>query len=184
MILIGSGYFLMMGGAAILTVSAYRQAKAPLHRNRNLYWVLALACTVIRDDFRFSPGWRYPVACCAWSERFSPHMCYSFTIWRMHYRQVSGFFIFLIVSAISLVIYILVFVLAPVILENSDRSAACVLGGAGDIFGGGHQPLSASDRQWYRALVMGEVTTPAVPCGNTACGSATSSTSKYWRPRH
>ena len=40
------GWGIFMGGAAALTVRAYRQTRQPLHRNRIKYWALALGLTI------------------------------------------------------------------------------------------------------------------------------------------
>ena len=117
LILIVSGYALMMGGAAILTVSAYRLAKAPLHRNRNLYWVLALSCTVCGDILVFT-GLGIAGGILRLIGTF--FAAYVLLIYDLADALQAGIRIlyYLIVSAISLVVYILVFILARAILEK------------------------------------------------------------------
>lgn len=41
------GWAILMGGATLLTIRAYRQAYQPLHRNRIIYWPLALGPTAV-----------------------------------------------------------------------------------------------------------------------------------------
>jgi signal transduction histidine kinase len=117
LILIVSGYILMMGGAAILTVSAYRLAKAPLHRNRNLYWVLALACTVC-GDILFFTGLGIAGGMLRLIGTF--FAAYVLLIYDLADALQAGtrILFYLIVSVTSLLVYILVFVLARAILEN------------------------------------------------------------------
>jgi signal transduction histidine kinase len=117
LILIVSGYALMMGGAAILTVSAYRLAKAPLHRNRNLYWVLALSCTVCGDVLVFM-GLGIAGGILRLVGTF--FAAYVLLIYDLADALHAGIRIlyYLIYSVLSLVVYILVFIMARAILEN------------------------------------------------------------------
>jgi signal transduction histidine kinase len=117
LILIVSGYTLMMGGAAIMAVSAYRQAKAPLHRNRYLYWVLALSFTVCGDFLGFAGFWIAGGGLRLIGTFFAAYVLLIYDLADALQAGVRLLF-YLIVSVISLVVYILVFILARAILEN------------------------------------------------------------------
>ncbi len=45
---------LFMGGSALLTARVYRRTRQPLHRNRIIYWPLALGFTIVGDALLFS----------------------------------------------------------------------------------------------------------------------------------
>jgi signal transduction histidine kinase len=117
LILIVTGYALMMGCAAILTVSAYRMAKAPLHRNRNLYWVLALSCTVCGDVLVFTGLGIAGGALRLIGTFFAAYVLLIYDLADALQAGIRLLYYF-IISILSLVVYILVFVLARAILEN------------------------------------------------------------------
>jgi len=117
LILIVMGYVLMMGGAAILTVSAYRLAKTPLHKNRNMYWVLALTCTVSGDFLIFMGLGILGGTLHLLGTFFAAYVLLIYDLADALQAGTRVLF-FLIVSTVSLGIYILVFVLARAILEN------------------------------------------------------------------
>jgi len=112
-----SGYLLMMGSAAIMTVSAYRLAKAPLHRNRNLYWILALAFTVCGDILVFMGFWIVGGLLRLIGTFFAAYVLLIYDLADALQAGIRILF-YLIVSIISLGVYILVFILARAILEN------------------------------------------------------------------
>ncbi len=117
LLLIGLGYILMMGGAAILTVSAYRLAKAPLHKNRNMYWILALTCTVCGDFLVFMGLGVVGGMLRLVGTFFAAYVLLIYDLADALQAGIRALF-YLIVSAISLGVYVLVFFLARLILQN------------------------------------------------------------------
>lgn len=117
LLLIGLGYVLMMGGAAILTVSAYRLAKAPLHKNRNMYWILALTCTVCGDFLVFMGLGVVGGTLRLVGTFFAAYVLLIYDLADALQAGIRALF-YLIISAISLGVYVLVFELARLILQN------------------------------------------------------------------
>jgi signal transduction histidine kinase len=117
MILIVLGYILMMGGVAILTVSAYRLAKTPLHRNRILYWVLGLTCTVCGDILVFTGAGIAGSTLRLIGTFFVAYVLLIYDLADALQAGIRALF-YLIVSIISLFVYTLVFILARAILQN------------------------------------------------------------------
>jgi signal transduction histidine kinase len=117
LLLFGLGYVLMMGGAAILSVSAYRISRAPLHKNRNIYWILALTCTACGDILVFMGQELAGGALRLIGTFFAAYVLLIYDLADALQAGIRVLF-FLIVSAISLGFYVLVFILERKILQN------------------------------------------------------------------
>lgn len=117
-ILIGLGYALMMGGAGILILRAYRLSKSPLHKNRNIYWMLALVCTVGGDIVVVSR--LSVIAGSALHLVGTFFAAYVLLIYDLADALQAGIrvLVFLIVTILSIGTYLLVFAGSRPILEN------------------------------------------------------------------